>query len=57
MAETLEAQWNEKLSALEKAKQEYDRLHKEDSLVMNEKRRTEILALAKEFPRLYAKTR
>jgi hypothetical protein len=56
VAETLEARWNGKLSALEKDKQEYDRLHKEDSLVMNEKRRAETLALAKDFPRLHAKT-
>lgn len=53
VAETLEAQWDEKLSALEKAKEEYERLRKEDSLVMNEKKRTEILALARDFPRLW----
>jgi len=53
VAETLEAQWNEKLSALEKAREEYDRLSKEDRVVMNEKKRTEILALAKDFPQLW----
>ena len=53
VAETLEAQWNEKLCALEKAKEEYDRLSKEDRVVMNEKKQTEILALAKDFPQLW----
>jgi len=50
---TLEAQWNEKLCALEKAKEEYDRLCREDRVVMDKKKEKEILALATDFPRLW----
>ena len=53
VAESLEARWNEKLCALEKAKEEYERLCKEDSVVLNEKKQKEILALATDFPRLW----
>jgi DNA invertase Pin-like site-specific DNA recombinase len=53
VAESLEAHWNEKLCALEKAKEEYERLCKEDSVVLNEKKQKEILALATDFPRLW----
>lgn len=49
----VEAQWNEKLCALEKAKEEYKRLCQEDSIVLNEKKQKEILALATDFPRLW----
>ena len=50
---TLEAQWNEKLRALEKAKEEYERLCREDRVVMDKKKEKEILALATDFPRLW----
>lgn len=53
VAETLETQWNEKLCVLEKAKEEYDRLSKEDRVVMNEKKQKEILALTADFPKLW----
>jgi len=53
VAESLEAQWNEKLCALEKAQEEYKRLCQEDSIVLNEKKQKEILALATDFPRLW----
>lgn len=53
VAESLEAQWNEKLCALEKAKKEYEHACKEDCVVMNEKKQKEILALATDFPRLW----
>ena len=53
VAETLETQWNEKLCALEKAKEEYERLRREDSMILNEKKQKEILALATDFPRLW----
>lgn len=50
---TLEAQWNEKLCALEKAKEEYERLCREDHVIMDKKKEKEILALATDFPRLW----
>ena len=50
---TLETQWNEKLCALEKAKEEYERLCREDHVVMDKKKEKEILALATDFPRLW----
>jgi len=53
VADTLEAQWNKKLCALEKVREEYDRLSKEDRLVMDEKKQKEILALATDFPKLW----
>ena len=53
VAESLEAQWNEKLCALEKAKEEYERLCQEDNLILNEEKQREILALATDFPRLW----
>ena len=53
VAQSLEDRWNEKLLALEKAKEEYDRLCREDRLVMDEQKRKDILALATDFPRLW----
>lgn len=53
VTESLEVQWNEKLCALERAKDEYERLRREDNMVLNETKQKEILALAKDFPRLW----
>jgi len=53
VAGTLETLWNEKLCALEKAKGEYERLCREDQIVMDKKKEEEILALATDFPRLW----
>ena len=50
---TLENQWNEKLCALEKAKEEYERLYRENHAVMDKNKEEEILALATDFPRLW----
>ena len=50
---SLESRWNEKLYALENAKEEYNRLCKEDDVVMNEKKQKDILALATDFPQLW----
>lgn len=54
VAESLEAKWNEKFVALEKVKEEYERLRQEDRLVLDEQKRKEILALATDFPRLWS---
>jgi DNA invertase Pin-like site-specific DNA recombinase len=53
VAESLESQWNDKLCALEKAKEEYERLCREDSVAMTEQNQEEIRALATDFPRLW----
>ena len=53
VAESLESQWNDKLSALAKAKEEYERLCREDSVMVAEQNQKEILALATDFPRLW----
>jgi len=50
---TLETNWNEKLCALEKAKEEYERLRQDDQMTMNDKKREEIISLATDFPRLW----
>jgi len=50
---SLESRWNKKLCALEKAKEEYERLCKEDNVVMSEKKQKDLLALATDFPRLW----
>lgn len=47
VADVLEAEWNEKLRALNQAQEEYERQ------VLDEGKRAEILALATDFPRLW----
>ena len=53
VAESLEMEWNEKLLALEKAKDEYNHLCERARLAMDEQKRKDILALAGDFPRLW----
>jgi hypothetical protein len=53
VADTLEAEWNSKLRALNEAQQEYERLRHTDSLAMDEAQRARIAALASDFPRLW----
>ena len=53
VAMTLESQWNEKLKALSQAQEEYDRLREKDKAVLNEEQQTQILSLAKEFPKIW----
>lgn len=53
VADALEADWNEKLRALKQSQDEYERQRQADRLVVDEKQRTEILALATDFPRLW----
>lgn len=50
VADTLEAEWNDKLRALAKAQEEYERRRKADRLVLDEEKRARILALATDFP-------
>jgi DNA invertase Pin-like site-specific DNA recombinase len=53
VVDSLEADWNQKLRVLADAQQEYERQREADKLVLDERRRAEILALATDFPRLW----
>jgi DNA invertase Pin-like site-specific DNA recombinase len=53
VADSLEDEWNEKLSELNRVQQEYDRRRQTDRLLLDEQRRAEILSLATDFPRLW----
>jgi DNA invertase Pin-like site-specific DNA recombinase len=53
VADSLEAEWNNKLRALNDAQQEYERLRQTDCFVMDEAQRTRITTLASDFPRLW----
>jgi DNA invertase Pin-like site-specific DNA recombinase len=53
VADTLEADWNQKLHALDEAQQEYEQRRQQDRQVFNEEQRAAILALAQDFPRLW----
>ncbi|NQV34956.1 MAG: recombinase family protein [Phycisphaeraceae bacterium] len=53
VAETLEEDWNEKLVALNGAKQDFERLHRADQLIIGKQHQAEILALASDFPKLW----
>ena len=53
VADSLEADWNHKLRALEEAQQEYERQRQADRGLLGEEERTKVLALATDFPRLW----
>lgn len=53
VADSLEADWNQKLRALAAAQQEYQRQEQAPDLVLDEERRAQVLALATDFPRLW----
>lgn len=53
VADTLEAEWNGKLRALNEAQQEYERLRQTDHVAIDEAQRARIAALASDFPRLW----
>jgi len=53
VADSLEADWNNKLRALTEAHEEYERRHKQDARVLTDDQRATILALAADFPRLW----
>jgi hypothetical protein len=57
VARTLESEWNERLKELEELEKEYARVKREPPLEMTAEQREEVLALAKDLPRLWkAKT-
>jgi len=53
VADTLEAQWNEKLRWLAQVKEECQRQRQLDSAQLSEEQKAQIRALASEFPRLW----
>ncbi|WP_256735217.1 hypothetical protein [Variovorax sp. dw_954] len=54
VADSLEAQWNEKLRALSDAHEEYARRQEQDARVLTAEQRGTILSLASDFPRLWS---
>ena len=53
VADSLEAQWNDKHRELAQTQQEYEHHRDGDRLMLDETTRSQILALAKSFPRLW----
>ena len=53
VADTLEAEWNEKLRLLKQAEQAYEQQRKQDALVVDEDKRADLKALIQDFPRLW----
>jgi DNA invertase Pin-like site-specific DNA recombinase len=53
VADSLEADWNDKLRALAEAQQEYERRREQDRRIFAEEQREAVLALATDFPRLW----
>jgi hypothetical protein len=53
VADTLEAEWNEKLRVLSREQEEYERLRKVDRLRVNPAQHERIASLIGDFPRLW----
>lgn len=53
VADSLEADWNQKLRALAAAQEDYQRQHQAQGLVLDQQKRAQVLALATDFPRLW----
>jgi DNA invertase Pin-like site-specific DNA recombinase len=53
VADSLEAQWNDKLRAVAEAREEYEKRTQQDACVLSDEQRSAILALATDFPRLW----
>jgi DNA invertase Pin-like site-specific DNA recombinase len=53
VADSLEADWNEKLRELGRVREHYERRREEDRLVLDEENRARIRNLATDFPRLW----
>ena len=53
VADTLEADWNEKLRAVSEAQEQVERARQSDRAVLDGEQREKILALATDFPRLW----
>lgn len=53
VADALEAEWNEKLQSLAKVHDDYQRQHKADQAVLDEKQKAHIFSLVSDFPKLW----
>ena len=53
VADQLEADWNEKLRAIEQARERYEEQREKDRMQLDEDARQKILSLAKDFPRVW----
>lgn len=53
VADVLEAEWNEKLRAFQKAQEDYERQRQTDRLRVDEEVRSRVMAIAADFPRLW----
>jgi DNA invertase Pin-like site-specific DNA recombinase len=53
VADTLEALWNDKLRALEQARQEYEKQCQNAQRTISQEQKAKILALAEDFPQLW----
>ena len=53
VADELEAEWNNKLRTLNEAREQYERMRKQDHLLMDAAQRNRIAALANDFPHLW----
>ena len=53
VADTLEAIWNDKLRALQQARQEYEKQCQNAQQTISQEQKAQILALAEDFPRLW----
>lgn len=53
VADSLEADWNEKLRALTEAQEQYEQQQRQDRAAVDEQQRARIAALASDFPRLW----
>jgi len=53
VADSLEADWNDKLRSLAAAQEEYERHRRADGQILDEQQRAAVLALASDFPRLW----
>jgi hypothetical protein len=57
VADTLEADWNEHLRRLDGLQQEHDQRRAADKVLLNDEARARILALARDFPRVWNNSR
>lgn len=53
VADSLEAEWNNKLRELNKAQEEYEQQSKRERRVFSEEEKANIISIAKDFPRLW----
>ena len=53
VADSLEAEWNDRLRALGGAQEDYERRRAADTLIIDDQQRARILALAGDFPKLW----